>query len=104
MLVTAEPHTAGLSLRTRLPFGWVLLFYKRGIPLTFNCNIAEDSLVWAGQQNPGKWIEHSRYVALACKNIAAQCENMDADRAYCFGLLHDIGTVSYTHLTLPTIA
>ena len=49
------------------------------------------SLVWAGQQNPGKWVEHSRFVALACKNIAAQCDDMSAERAYCFGLLHDIG-------------
>ena len=59
--------------------------------MELNCNIAEASLVWAGQQNPGNWVEHSRFVALACKNIAARCEDMDADRAYCFGLLHDIG-------------
>ena len=59
--------------------------------MELNCNNAEASLVWAGQQNPGKWVEHSRFVALVCKNIAAQCDDMSAERAYCFGLLHDIG-------------
>ena len=55
------------------------------------CHTAETTLLWAGQQNPGNWIEHSRFVALACKNIAAQCEDLSAEQAYCFGLLHDIG-------------
>ena len=59
--------------------------------MELNCNTAEAALAWAGQQNPGNWIGHSRFVALACKNIAAKCNNMDADQAYCFGLLHDIG-------------
>lgn len=59
--------------------------------MELNCNMAEASLVWAGQQNPGKWVEHSRFVALACKNIAAQCDDMSTERAYCFGLLYDIG-------------
>ena len=30
-------------------------------------------------------------MAPACKNIAAQCGDLSPDRAYCFGLLHDIG-------------
>ena len=64
---------------------------ERTVPLELNCNTAEAALAWAGQQNPGNWIGHSRFVALACKNIAAKCNNMDADQAYCFGLLHDIG-------------
>lgn len=59
--------------------------------MELNRNTAESALTWAGQKNPGNWIEHSRFVALACQNIAAQCEGMDADQAYCFGLLHDIG-------------
>lgn len=59
--------------------------------MKLNCEAAESALDWAGKQNPGKWIEHSRYVALACKNIAARCGDLSADRAYCFGLLHDIG-------------
>lgn len=64
---------------------------ERTVPLELNCNTAEAALAWAGQQNPGNWIGHSRFVALACKNIAAKCNNMDVDQAYCFGLLHDIG-------------
>lgn len=59
--------------------------------ITLNSTTAESALTWAGQQNPGNWTEHSRFVALACKNIAAQCNDMSADQAYCFGLLHDIG-------------
>lgn len=59
--------------------------------MELNCKTAETELEWAGRLNPGRWIEHSRFVALACKNIAAQCEDLSSDRAYCYGLLHDIG-------------
>ncbi len=59
--------------------------------MKLNCETAEAALAWAGKQNPGKWVDHSRFVALACKNIAARCEAISADEAYCFGLLHDIG-------------
>ena len=59
--------------------------------MELNCSTAEAALVWAEQQNPGNWIAHSRFVAQACKNIAAQCRGLAADQAYCFGLLHDIG-------------
>lgn len=59
--------------------------------MELNCKTAEKELEWAGRLNPGRWIEHSRFVALACKNIAAQCEDLSSDRAYCYGLLHDIG-------------
>ena len=44
---------------------------ERSMKLELNCRIAETELEWAGKLNPGKWIEHSRFVALACKNIAA---------------------------------
>lgn len=59
--------------------------------MELNRERAEAELEWAGKSNPGKWIEHSRYVALACKNIAAQCDGLSSDSAYCYGLLHDIG-------------
>lgn len=59
--------------------------------MKLSCEAAESALVWAGKQNPGKWIDHSRFVALACKNMADKCVDLSADRAYCFGLLHDIG-------------
>lgn len=52
---------------------------------------AEAALEEAGKSNPGKWTDHSRYVALACKNIALRCRDISPDRAYVFGLLHDIG-------------
>ncbi len=40
--------------------------------------------------NPGPWGNHSRIAADCAKSIAAKC-NMDAKKAYIFGLLHDIG-------------
>lgn len=53
--------------------------------------IAEQVLEEAHSANPGPWADHSRYVALACQNIAARCSNLDADTAYIYGVLHDIG-------------
>lgn len=53
--------------------------------------IAEKALEEAYAANPGPWADHSRYVALACQNIAHRCPHLDADAAYIHGLLHDIG-------------
>ncbi len=44
----------------------------------------------AEQMNPGKWVDHSRNVARVAEKIAAEC-NMDSEKAYIMGLLHDIG-------------
>lgn len=52
---------------------------------------AEEELGWAEGQNPGAWADHSRYVAIACENIAARCSWLDREQAYVAGLLHDIG-------------
>lgn len=52
---------------------------------------AEQALEEAGRSNPGPWVSHSRYVAQACQNIAARCPQLDADEAYIYGILHDIG-------------
>lgn len=52
---------------------------------------AVSELELAGQLNPGPWTEHSINVGLAAKYIAEKCPNMDADKAYIFGVLHDIG-------------
>ena len=52
---------------------------------------AEQALKEAYQSNPGVWVNHSRYVALACENIARRCADMDSEKAYILGLLHDIG-------------
>ena len=52
---------------------------------------AETALAQAQNANPGPWADHSRYVALACRNIAARCPHLDGETAYIYGLLHDIG-------------
>lgn len=52
---------------------------------------AEISLLEAGTANPGPWVAHSRYVAQACESIARRCPHLDAEDAYIYGLLHDIG-------------
>lgn len=52
---------------------------------------AEELLKWAGQKNPGPWIEHSKVVANAAKSIAQESQNLDSDKAYILGLIHDIG-------------
>lgn len=51
---------------------------------------AERILEEAHSCNPGRWREHSKWVAYCGERIAAVC-GMDADRAYIYGLLHDIG-------------
>ncbi len=56
-----------------------------------NKEIALNELNVAGELNPGPWIDHSRNVAFAALNIAKQCPDLDADKAYVLGLLHDIG-------------
>ena len=53
--------------------------------------IAEKALEDAHAANPGPWADHSRYVAQACENIAKRCPNLDAEDAYIYGILHDIG-------------
>lgn len=52
---------------------------------------AEKELEEAGKLNPGQWITHSKYAALACEKIAECCPHMDNEKAYVLGLLHDIG-------------
>lgn len=44
----------------------------------------------AEKLNPGPWDNHSRTVAHCAERIAA-LSNMDPDKAYVLGLLHDIG-------------
>ena len=52
---------------------------------------AERALKEAYKSNPGAWTDHSRYVALACENIARRCLDLSSEKAYILGLLHDIG-------------
>ncbi len=53
--------------------------------------IAIKELEIAGQMNPGLWTKHSYNVANAARIIAENCNNLDSDKAFVCGLLHDIG-------------
>ena len=59
--------------------------------MELNRQNAQLALKEASESNPGAWTKHSRYVAEACEKIASRCENLSAEQAYLFGLLHDIG-------------
>lgn len=52
---------------------------------------AEKELEIAGQLNQGPWTKHSINVGLAAQIIAEKCNNINPDKAYVLGLLHDIG-------------
>ncbi|MBO4473325.1 MAG: HDOD domain-containing protein [Clostridiales bacterium] len=52
---------------------------------------ALEELRIAGEMNPGPWTKHSLNTGTAAKNIAEKIEGMDPERAYIFGVLHDIG-------------
>lgn len=51
----------------------------------------ENELKSAGQLNPGPWVEHAMNVGKAAEAIAKQCRNMDSEKAYILGCMHDIG-------------
>ena len=53
--------------------------------------IAIKELEIAGKMNPGPWINHSYNVAAAAKIIAEHCKDLDSEKAFVCGLLHDIG-------------
>ncbi len=59
--------------------------------MELNIQTVELALKEASKSNPGGWVDHSRYVAEACKNIALHCKDLSSEQAYFFGLLHDIG-------------
>jgi HD superfamily phosphodiesterase len=52
---------------------------------------AEELLIEAEKCNPGSWGNHSRVAAHCAERIAQECSDLDADKAYICGLLHDIG-------------
>ena len=52
---------------------------------------AEALLLEAEKCNPGPWGNHSRVTAHCAEKIARACGDLDADKAYILGLLHDIG-------------
>ena len=59
--------------------------------MILNRENAEKELKKAEVSNPGDWVKHSYYVALACETITAHTDDLSKDLAYCYGLLHDIG-------------
>lgn len=52
---------------------------------------AKKLLADAELHNPGAWVRHSEAVAFCAERIAGECPDMDAEKAYVLGLLHDIG-------------
>lgn len=52
---------------------------------------AENELKAAERLNPGPWVKHSVNVGIAAKNIADKIPDMDGEKAYILGILHDIG-------------
>lgn len=63
------------------------------------CDIARQILDNAYISNPGLWREHSKTVAHAARTIAEYVEGMEPEKAYSFGLLHDIGRIKgFSHM------
>ena len=56
-----------------------------------SANEALKELDIAYELNPGPWVDHSKNVGIAARNIASKIDTMDPDKAYIVGLLHDIG-------------
>ncbi len=52
---------------------------------------ALELLTEAEKCNPGAWGNHSRIAARCAEKIARECNDLDSDKAYILGLLHDIG-------------
>ncbi|MDE5804181.1 MAG: HD domain-containing protein [Lachnospiraceae bacterium] len=52
--------------------------------------IAEKLLIEAESMNKGAWVEHSYHVARLAEKIACKA-GMNSEKAYIYGLLHDIG-------------
>lgn len=52
---------------------------------------AEELLKEAEECNPGPWGNHCRVAAHCAEKIAEACTDLNSDKAYILGLLHDIG-------------
>lgn len=52
---------------------------------------AEEILREAEKCNPGPWGNHSRVAAHCAEKIALECRDLDSEKAYILGILHDIG-------------
>ncbi len=76
-------HSAGFSEYRRY-----MELNMNGYPTVQN---AHRFLSEAVKCNPGPWGDHSVVVAKCAKAIAAHCPDMNEEKAYVLGLLHDIG-------------
>ena len=57
----------------------------------------------AGEISPGPWTKHSINVGVAARNIAQKIPDMDEEKAYIVGLLHDIGRrCKFGFVDIPT--
>ncbi len=52
---------------------------------------AEKELQIAGGMNPGPWVKHSLNVGIAARSIAEKIPELDCEKAYIVGVMHDIG-------------
>jgi hypothetical protein len=52
---------------------------------------AQAYLEEAERLNPGRWVEHSKVVAITAETIAGYHPQIESEPAYILGLLHDIG-------------
>lgn len=57
---------------------------------------AHELLEEADKLNPGPWVSHSVYAAKAAKSIAKAC-GLNEEKAYLYGLMHDIGRYAGVH-------
>lgn len=55
---------------------------------------AEELLKEAEEVNPGDWVLHNRVTAGCARGIADKCKDIDTQKAYVLGLLHDIGRIT----------
>jgi len=55
---------------------------------------AENIFLWAYEKNPEPWAKHCRAVARVAEEIALKSD-LNPEKAYIFGLFHDIGYYAY---------
>jgi hypothetical protein len=63
--------------------------------MTLTLHKAEKIFEEASRINSGAWVKHSRNVAAAARVIARKDLELEEEKAYIFGLLHDIGRHKY---------
>lgn len=63
--------------------------------MMLNLQESEEIFQEASSINPGAWVQHSKNVAAAARCIAGRVQDLDEEKAYIFGLLHDIGRRKY---------